>query len=386
VTAKRLSEYKDKFTLDGRLKAPLGVSDRKVKRMKHLVESTLGGSFEARGQLQEAMSSTDAIFNYAHLLNINLLPQYDALEPTWRQIAGTRTVQDFRPAVLWSLVSRWNETERQGSDPTPNAAPHGIAPVVPEGGVYPYAYMSGDESQAGGIQKRGFKTDFTFEAFINDAVGFIQALPGEMLNVATDTQDYDTYQALLNGIDTTVQIAGGLTPDGSTVKPNAKLSRAAIIRAIYEVSQRKINNRYVKVNGWNLLVPVGQADYVNFWLNQSIAEIQNGSLELTVTGYNPLANVTVVESEWLNDPEWILVPKPGATRRPVLEYGFLAGHADPEVRIDGATGSYVGGAGISPFEGSFDNDSTTFRLRQIGGGILWEKRLIIWSDGSEVAH
>lgn len=384
--SKTLAEYKDKFTLDKRLKAPLGVTERKVQRMKHLVEATLGGSFEARGQLQEVMSSTDAIFNYAHLLNINLLPQYDALEPTWRQIAGTRTVQDFRPAVLWSLVSRWNEVERQGKDPAVNNAPHGIAPIVPEGSVYPKAYMSGDESQAGGIQKRGFTTDFTFEAFINDAVGFIQALPSEMLAVASDTQDYDTYQALITGVDDTVQLQGGVTPDGATVLPNSKASRAAIIRAIYELSQRKINNRYVKVTGgYNLIVPVGQAEFVKFWLNQSIAEIQNGSLELTVTGYNPLANVDVVETEWVTGDEWYLLPKPGSTRRPVLEYGFLVGHTDPEVRIDGAQGSYVGGAGVSPFEGSFENDSTSFRMRQIGGGILWEQRLVVWSDGTGVA-
>lgn len=386
MSAKKLEEYKDQFTLDGRLKPQPGVSKRKVEAMKGLVAGTMAGDRSAKGVLEEVMTSTDAIFNYAHLLNINVLPQYDALEPTWRQIAGTRTVQDFRPAVLWSLVSRWDNPERQGGDPNPNNAPHGIAPIVPEGAAYPYAYMSGDESESGGIRKRGLITDFTFEAFINDAVGFIQALPGELLNIATDTADYDVYQALIGGVDSSVELAGGQVPDGTTVAPNAPIGRAAVIRAIYELSQRKINNRYVKVTGgYNLIVPIGQAEFVNFWLNQAIGEVVNGSLTLSVSGYNPLGNVSVVESEWVTGNSWYLLPKPGATRRPVLEYGTLVGHTDPEVRVQGSTGTLVGGGAVSPFEGSFDNDSAEFRLRLIGGGILWTKQLVVWSNGSGTA-
>lgn len=333
------------------------------------------------------MTSSDAIFNYAHLLNINVLPQYDALEPTWKQIAGTRKVSDFRPAVLYSLVSRWEGVERQGGD-NPANAQWGVAPIVPEGAVYPFAYMSGEESKSGGVKKRGFKTDFTFESFINDSIGFIQALPGEILNVATETPDYETYQSLINGVAAAgvSALAGGDVPDGGTVKPNAPLSRVALIRAIYELSQRKINNRFVKVTGgYNLLVPYGQAEFVQFWLSQSIAQVTNGSLELTVSGYNPLGKVTVVESEWVTGDDWYLLPKPGATKRPVLDYGLLIGHEDPELRVENATGHLIGGGQVSPFEGSFDNDSATFRLRQIGGGILWSPELVVASNGTGVA-
>lgn len=383
MAAKQLHEYKDQFTLDGRLKPQPYVTKRKVEAVKELTEAAFRGNREAKGRLEEVMTSSDAIFNWTHLLNVNFLPQYDALEPTWAQIAGRRTVPDFRPAVLYSLVSRWDGVEREGGDPSPNAAPHGIAPTVPEAAPYPYAYMAGEESESAGISKFGFKTDFTFEAFINDSIGFIQALPSEMLNVISDTIDYRVYKALINGVDSSVEIAGGVTPDGVTVPAKAALSRQALARAIYELSQRKINNRYVKVTGgYNLIVPIGQAEYVRFWLNQSIAAVEDGSLTLTVTGYNPLASVDVVESEWVSGSAWYLLPKPGATRRPVLEWGTLVGHETPELRVHGNTGTLIGGGQIGPFEGNFDNDSAEFRVRGIGDGILWSKQLVVWSDGT----
>ncbi len=384
---KALSEYKNQFTLDGRLKPQPGVTERKALYMRELLDRTLGGSYEARGLLQEAMTSSDAIFNYAHVLSINLLPQYDALEPTWREIAGSRTVTDFRPAVLYSLVSRWElGLDAESAEPEPNAAPHGIAPVVAEGAPYPFAYMSGEEAANGGIRKRGFKTDFTFEAFINDSVGFLAALPSEMLNVATDTADYDVYNALLTGVTSASNLQGGVIPDGTTVLPNAPLSRAALVRALWELAQRKINNRYIKVTGgYNLLVPIGQKAYVEFWINQAITLVQDGSLALTVAGYDPLGSVSVIESEWISGLQWVLMPKPGATRRPVLDYAFLTGHETPEVRIEQNTGTYVGGASVSPFEGSFNNDSAVFRMRQIGGPILWSPQLVVNSTGQGVA-
>jgi len=382
---KKLSEYKDQFTLDGRLKPQPFVTKRKVEAINELMNGALLGSREAKGRLEEVMTSTDAIFNWAHSLNINFLPQYDALEPTWKQIAGTRSVPDFRPAILWGLVQRWDNTTEAGGDPTTNAAPHGILPKVPEGANYPFAALSGQESKAGGISKRGLKTGFTFEAFINDSVGVIRDLPSELLLLTSDTADYDVYNALIQGVETAgvSALAGGDIPDGETVAPNAPLSRSAIIRALYELSLRKINNRYVRVNGgYNLLVPIGQAGFVKFWLNQAVAAVADGSLKLTVNGYNPLASVEVIETEWVTGDSWYILPQPGATRRPVIDYGLLSGYEQPEVRVDGSQGSGVGGQAIGPFAGGFDNDSVDLRVRQIGGGILWSPELVVSSDGS----
>lgn len=373
------------FNANGRLKAPVGVTPTKVKAMKSLIEDSLSGSRTAKGYLEEAMQSSDAIFAYAHLTNLNVLPEFDKLEPTWKQVAGTREVPDFRKPILYSLVSQFAGVEEEGADPS-GIAPNGIAPIVPEGAAYPYAYMSGDEAITGGIKKRGFKTDFTFETFINDSIGFIQALPGNIVSVAADTADYEVYSALTNGVTASQKLLGGPTPDGSTtVTVNAPFSRAALLRAKYELNLRKIQNRYVQITGgYNLLVPIGQADFVKFQLALGLGSVTDGALTLTSSGFNPFADVTVIQTEWVTGTNWYLLPKPGATRRPVLDYGLLIGHTSPELRVENATGTYFGGSSVTPFEGDFNTDSATFRLRQIGGGILWTPDLVLWSNGTGV--
>lgn len=369
---------KNALTLDGRLKLQPGVTKAKVDAIKVLVEDTMAGKRISRGILEETLTSSDAIFSYAHLTNLNFLPQFDRLEPTWKAIAGTRTVSDFRKPILYSMVTNWDGLEEEGVNPGL------VAPIVPEGAPYPFATMAGEEALAGGITKRGFKTGFTFEAFINDSLGFIAALPGEMLRIAKDTQDYETYGALINGTTSASQLTAFTVPDGTAVLANDAVSRASLTAAIIQLSQRKINGRLVVVTGgYNLIVPVGQGIGVDFILKQILAQLVDGSYVLNIEGYNPLASITPVESQWVTGTNWYLLPKPGATVRPVLEHATLAGHEAAELRVEDTKGTYVGGGEISPFEGSFDNDSAVFRLRMLGGGILWSPFLVVWSTGAK---
>lgn len=370
--------YKNKFTLDGRVKPTAGVNPAKVNAMRGLVEGAMTGNRIALGTLQEAMTTSDAIFSFAHLVNLNFLPRFDEAPRTWSTIAGTRSVSDFRPAVLYSLAGEWED----GTLGT--GTPRHIAPVVPEGAAYPYSYMAGETSQSAGVQKRGFKTDFTFEAFINDPVGFIAALPSEMVRVALDTEEYEVYSALIGGVGAGQQLDGGTTPDGTVVPANAALARASLVQALVELLSREIGGRKVQVNGgYNLIVASGQEVYAEFILNNLLlTDIRQGALTLGVNGYNPLANITVVGSEYVTGAAWYLVPKPGTTRRPIVERLQLVGHEAPELRVDNATGNYIGGGVVSPFEGSFSNDSATFRLRQIGNGTLWTPDLVIYSTGA----
>lgn len=370
-------EFKDWFTLDGRLTPPAGVTKRKVEAVRELVEKALRGNRIAAGTLQEAVTTSDASLNLAYLVNLNVLPQYDEAPRVWNQIAGTRSVSDFRPAVLYSLVGQWEDGVLG------DGSPRHVAPTVPEGAPYPYSVMAGEESASAGVQKRGFKTAFTFEAFINDAIGFLRNLPNEMLQVALDTEEYEVFTALINGVDADQQLDAGTNPDGTQVPANAPLSREALIAAKYQVSQRTISGRPIQVTGgWKLVVPVGRKTYADFILNMSLAQIQDGSLSFVATGYNPLSDITVIESEYVTGDAWYLVPVPGATRRPVLERLQLIGHEAPELRVQNLTGNYVSGGAVSPFEGDFDTDSAEFRIRLIGNGTLWTKDAVVWSDGS----
>jgi len=370
-------EFKDWFTLDGRLTPPAGVTKRKVEAVRELVEKALRGNRIAAGTLQEAVTTSDASLNLAYLVNLNVLPQYDEAPRVWNQIAGVRSVSDFRPAVLYSLVGQWEDGVLG------DGSPRHVAPTVPEGAPYPYSVMAGEESASEGIKKRGFKTAFTFEAFINDAIGFLRNLPNEMLQVALDTEEYEVFTALISGVGADQQLDADTNPDGTTVVANAPLSREALIAAKAQVAARTINGRPIQVTGgWKLVVPVGRKTYADFILNMSLAQIQDGSLSFVATGYNPLSDITAIESEYVTGDAWYLVPVPGATRRPVLERLQLIGHEAPELRVQNLTGSYVGGGTVSPFEGDFDTDSAEFRIRLIGNGTLWTPDAVVWSDGS----
>src|SRR5690606_21948242 len=103
--------------------------------------------------------------------------------------------------------------------------PNNIAPVIPEGTAYPYAYISGDVAQGSGVVKRGFKTDWTLESRINDGIGALEALPSEMLTVALDTEEADVFGALTrDGKGANSVLAGGKIPNGTEVDPNAPVS------------------------------------------------------------------------------------------------------------------------------------------------------------------
>lgn len=381
-------EFADGFTLDGRIKPRLGVSKAKVAAVKRLTESTMNGDRAAKGLLEESISSSDAIFNLAHLFAINITPQIIEAPRVWSQLATTRTVSDFRAPTLYTLNPEWEANGVLGS-----GTPRHVAPRIPEGTAYPYATMSGEESNQGGIQKRGFKTGFTFEAFINDAVGFLQALPEAMRQVALDTEEYEVFNGLISNLGDDEQLKGGVIPgwpETQTVAPNAAFSREALIRAIIEVTNREINGRKVVLTGgFNLLIPAGQRMFVDYVLNnvtQTGVNVTSDGVEqtFTINGYNPLSGITVIETEYVTGQSWYLVPK-NTGGRPLLQLLRLAGHELPELRVENATGSYVGGGAVSPFEGSFDNDASDFRLRTIGHGVLWYPSLVIWSDGSGVA-
>lgn len=370
--------FTDLFTLDGRVKPQAGVSQAKVTALKGIVEKAMRGDRIAAGTIVEAVTTSDAAYNLAHLVNVNVLPQFEEAPRTWSEIAGVRAVSDFNPAVLYGLAGTW-EDGVLGS-----GTPAHIAPVVPEGTAYPESTLAGEESQVGGIRKRGFKTSFTFEAFINDAIGFLRALPDEMLRVALDTEEYEVYSTLISEATAAQQLDGGTIPDGTVVPANSALSRAALIQAVIELSSRTVNGRRVQYNGgFNLIVAPGQKLYADFIINSlALTTIDDAPLTLAVNGYNPLANITVIESEYIVGSAWYLLPKKGTSRRPGLELLQLVGHETPELRVQGLTGSYVGGGAVSPFEGSFDADEASFRVRQFLRGINWSPDAVVWSTGA----
>jgi hypothetical protein len=381
-------EYTDKFTLDGRLKPAPGVTKAKTLKVKQLLEAGRKGDRVAAAYLSEAISSSDALLNAVHLVNLQVLPQFDDTERTWAKVASVRTVPDFKPVVLQGLFGEWQGLARDntatGIGPD---NPAGIAPVVPEGSQYPYATIGNSEAAYGSIKKRGFAVGWTWEARINDAVGFFDQIPSQMIRAALDTEEYEVYSALVNGTPAGSQLAGGTTYTGATVAINAPISRNALVQAIFELSQRQINGRKIQVKGgYRLVVPLGTAPAVAFALNRDIISITDGTFTLSSDFLQDgVKNTEIVESEYVTGTNWYLLPAPGDVSRPALELGRLKGYEQPELRVENLQGSYIGAGAVSPFQGSFSNDTIDLRLRYPLGGLLWDYRLVVWSKGTSAA-
>ena len=377
--------YVDQLTCDGRLQLTAGVSAKKVAAVKTLWESARRGSRLDEARLMEAVTTSDAIFNLAHFASINFLKDYDEAPRTWTEIAGVREVPDFRPATLHSINQSWNT---DGNGTLGEGDPSFVAPVIPENTPYPHAFLSGESAQGAGVLKRGFKVSWTLESQINYGLGVFAALPENMRNVALDTEDADVYGALLqDGRNSVTTFAGGPLPNGEVLDPNAGLTRDAVLRGIIELNERTINGRKARYNGgFNLIVPVGQKIFIEYQLALDAATLQDGSFQYRVNDGNPLGSVTVIESEYLSGTEWFIVPKKGTTRRPVLERLELKNYRTPQLFVENISGNYVGGGAVSPFEGSFDTDAVTLKLRMFGGGVVWDGgAAILYSNGTGVA-
>lgn len=375
-----MAEYKDIVTLDGRIKPQTGVTKRKLEAAGDLLGRALRGDAIAAGQFKEALTTSDLRFNAAQLVTAELIPQFDEAPRTWSEIATVRTVPNFNAVQLYSLFGDVTGAGiREG----------GGATRVPEADVYPHVTITGQEAFYAKIAKNGFRFAYTWESRVNDVEGFFENLPSELLRVALDTEEAEVYDALIGGVaaaGASVELDGGTLPDGSVVPANSTVTPEAIWQAILESANREVNGRKIgRMSRYKVIVPVGQAMFLEWKLSQSILAIQDGSITYGPGDRSALGAIDIVESDRIglgaNPNEWYLLPAPGSYRRPLLELGRLRGYEQPELRVENAAGNYMGGGAVSPFEGSFDADLINYRFRYVAGGILWGTDPIVYSTG-----
>ncbi|MDF2691707.1 MAG: hypothetical protein K0S65_90 [Labilithrix sp.] len=377
-----MADFKDKFTLDRRLQVQPGVTREKAKFVKGLYEKARGGSRVAEAQLAELFTSTDASFSMAHLINIDFIPQLPEELKDLDGIAAERTVKDFNPVVLRSLIGSAG-VEGAGVDE------RGAAAIVPEGTEYPIVTVKSDEeSFYSKLHKRGVRFDFTFESWINDLVGELEAMPGELLKITKNTVYAELWDALDQATDALPAVE---LPDGTMTLPNAAASAEAIVAATIALGQREINGNAIgDLNDFIVHVAKGKKKFLEWNIAQMgrvrAVEHPDGTDTLILAPDDSLQklfpSITIKETDRLTGTAWKLQPKPGTTPRPVLERLKLRGYENPEIRVRLDQGAYhPGGGKVGIFEGGYNNDTSSFRYRHITGAVLWDKTWIVHSDG-----
>lgn len=377
------------LTAKGRLSVHPFVTERKLLAISDMVAGAKLGGYagqRARTDLQETLSTSDGPFSFAHLVNLRNLPLYDETEDNYDAITTEETVPDFNPVRFFALRTNWKGLEN-GKDNDGER----IAPKVAELDTYQYAFGYTQFDTALAVEKRGFKVGISLEKAVNDVFNLIQRFPGDMLSVGRKTDQYVVIRALKEG----VTAASALDADtdfisGETVPVNSPPTPAALRVAIRQIGRRTDTegNKVPIPARFHLVVPTGDAESVQYSiaLARGVISIQDGSaLVLPVTGADNLSRIAgVIESEFVADGFWYLVPASGTTDIPAIVRVRLAGYTSPEVYVSNFNGTPIaGGASSNPFQAfHFDNDSVDLKFRQFVNAALFSEDAIVWSNGT----
>lgn len=385
------------LTFGNRLEVNPHVTERKFQAMSQMVQGIAVGGFAAERaatDLKESLSTSDAPFSLAHLTSARVLSDYDKAELQWRKIASVETVDDFEPVTFETLRFDIGQGLKNGKG---NGSNVNVSPVVAEGDTYQYTYGYSEESVKAALGKRGFKTGLTLERILSRLRPTVRQLPGDMLDIATNTEEYLVFTALQDGSTSASQLQAGADPvSGDATVVNAPFSVAALRAGFKQIAARKIaNNKVTLASSYYIVVASGQGEGVEAQIEQAarLREIRDQDGNVTSVYAAPSAGVLgriagVIESEYITDDDaWYVTPAAGATRRPGLKMLQLSGRTAPEILVSNFTGTLLrGGAGSSPFDlAHFDNDTVDLKLRQFGNSALISQEQSVWSNGSGLA-
>lgn len=376
------------LTCGGRLSVSPFVTERSLGRVAQMVEGIKLGGYagqRARMDFSEALSTSDAPYSFAHLVNIRNLPMYDEAPRQWNLIAATDTVPDFRPASFYTLKSNFG-TLGHGAGTDGRM----VAPKVAELENYTEAYGYSEESVQVAVEKRGFKWGISLERVVNDPTRAYSQVPNDMLTVGLNTDEHVVFSALVDQTTSASQITGGTDlVTGATVTANPLISAAAIRVALANIAARTDadGNKIPLAQRYYLVVPLGTEDSVQWILDQAanVVSIQDGAIQYGRPGAGGLNRIAgVIGDDRVADDSWYLVPAAGSTVRPSLVRVQLAGYTAPEVYVQGTPVPILGGASSDPFRAfSWEDDRAGFKFRMFTNAALITEEQIGWSDGSE---
>jgi len=314
------------------------------------------GSKRAMLTLSESLTTSDMPSLLGGVFARELLATYEQLPQVWSEFASRTVVNDFRPKTIIDLLGG-----RARLDPVGERAP------------YP-ARAPSDGKYALQVGKFGGRVPLSWEMLVNDDLGALRDLPNRLAQGARDTEDYLATSALLGagGPNTGFYKAGnGNAP--ITGAPSA-LTTQSLSDALIAVSTRRDSeNRPFQISSFVLMVPPALSVQANNIVNALeirdivgtrttiVANWLSGKVKVVVNPWIP-----VIDTSGTAASTWYLLPAP-STARPALQVGFLRGHEVPDLRTAADTGQSLSGGSLSPEDGSFEDDTITWRIRHILG-------------------
>jgi hypothetical protein len=319
--------------------------------------------------LKEALTRSDFNLYLGKAFDIEMLAKYQDYTPEWKQVAAETKVKNFKPKTFRDLFGGRGALDR-----------------VAEGAEYKERNKDSAEYELSAA-KFGNTFKLTFELIKNDELDGLRSLPDDLAQGAIETEDKAAFEAFVSAAGPNTNFFKAGNGNAPTALP---FTRANVQAAYVAISKRKDKNGYpVRIASAKLIIVVPAA--LLFEAEQivnapTIPDPAGGA----GTVPNPLAGkFTVVVSDYLTvvntsakaDTTWYILPAPSSAR-PALVVAKMTGEENPDIRVKADQGNRVGGGSIAPDEGSFNDDTITYRGRHIVGAGTLDPLLTYASTGS----
>lgn len=337
--------------------------NRMILEARSLFQRAMDGDLRATADVRDLLSGrnvseTMTTSDFPILLgagyNVEMLQEYQRIQPVYTQFTRRTTVRNFKPQTLVEILGG-----RAGLDKVKEATEY-KARALSEG---KYEFK---------VDKYGARIPLTWEMLINDDLGAFQDLPTRLAEAARETEELLSIAPLFSANKTGLNT--GFFKDQAAPGTGA-LNEANLQAALTNIATRKDSEgRPIVLAGAILLVPpalqvTAERLVATRTVRRTVGDVQYEE-------QNPLQGaVRVVVNPWLPiyapnnaniNTTWFVLPDPNAGR-PALVTAFLRGNETPDLRTKSDTGSRVGGGDIPASEGSFDDDTIQYRVRHVVG-------------------
>jgi hypothetical protein len=373
------------------------ISQERLDHVTDLIEHALDGDPRAQGEikreiknseLEESHSTSDFPTALKSITQAATLDQYAQIESVYTQYTRPYNVNNLRPQAFYSLlVDNSNMVTANGGVQNIVEQPGGL-PRIPELTEFPTFSFAASESSFG-VAKYGARVNFSFEMLLNDEWGVLETLPTQLATLARNQEDIVATEVLASptGPNALFFNAG----NGNLLANNPALTVDSLDAAINSIKTRKYNGNPVTVGSMALIVPPAlerTARRVTS-ISEFLVTDTNGTYNIA----NPVSGVQVIVNPWLPiidksasvNTTWYLVPVGSAGIRPAIVFSKIRGRETPELRIESATGDYLGGGAVPGREGSYVNDDISFRVRHFVGSAGIAPEVVAVSKGTNAA-
>ena len=325
--------------------------------------------------LREALTTSDFPYLFGDVLDRQVLAQYKAVDPVWKQYIKMSTVPRIYPQI-----GGYRFAITGGDQYLDEVAEKGE-----------YLASSRDEARYTlYVKKYGRQFDISWEAMINDDLNALKDTPARFAKAATRTEhriavnlyagDYsavnhaanlysDGVAAEVNAVAALLTIANleaGLEAMAGWVdaggEPIMNRAKYLVVPPALEMTARQILTSTSKM--WiDYTTRAAAPQQYAFPTNNVVSQM---GLTLVVDPYLPIMDTTYGNTAWylFSDPSDIAA----------VEVAHLAGHERPEICMKASDKVSVGGGAIGPMSGDFATDNVFYRVRLVFGGVTLDWR------------